>query len=80
MRQSLADQHYPELQRYAHMLKGSAGGYGYPALTEACQGLEIAAEVQDAAAAAAAMDRIAWMCDAIVAGRQTAVPAGKDSL
>ena len=79
MRQLLAANRYPELQRQAHMLKGSAGGYGYPALTEACQGLENAAEAQDAAAAAAAMDRIAWMCDAIVAGRQTAVPAAKDT-
>jgi PAS domain S-box-containing protein len=80
MRQSLADDRYQELQRQAHMLKGSAGGYGYPALTEACQGLERAAEVQNTAAAAAAMDRIAWMCDAIIAGHQAAVvPAGKDA-
>lgn len=37
---ALAGQDFDDLARVAHQLKGSAGGYGFPAITEAAKELE----------------------------------------
>jgi HPt (histidine-containing phosphotransfer) domain-containing protein len=57
-----------ELQRLAHRLKGAGGSYGYPELTEAARGLEVAARAGDVEAAGIALGRLIAMSRAIVRG------------
>ena len=38
---------YAAIRRFAHNLKGTARGYGYPGLTELARGLEDAARLED---------------------------------
>jgi PAS domain S-box-containing protein len=68
MQQAYADDHYENLQRLAHRLKGAGGSYGYPLLTEASKRLEDACKARDSDAAKAAIDDIAAMCLAIRRG------------
>ncbi len=42
----LADGDMAELTRRAHQLKGSAGGYGFPAITKAAAAVETTAQAQ----------------------------------
>ena len=73
MRQWLAQAKFSDLQRGAHRIKGSGGGYGYPVLTEAARSLEDAAKARDYPTAAAGMERVAALCQAIQRGRNRAV-------
>jgi len=72
MRNALAHNALEELRRSAHQLKGAAGGYGYPSLTQAARGLEAAAKAGDAETARLTLARLADLCGAIVRG----APAG----
>jgi HPt (histidine-containing phosphotransfer) domain-containing protein len=47
-----------ELRRWAHQLKGAAGGYGFPELTEAAAELEQACKAQDAVRIKLGVDRV----------------------
>lgn len=40
IRQALEHQDFETLQRLAHQLKGAAGGYGFPTITDAAKRLE----------------------------------------
>ncbi|MEM9414787.1 MAG: Hpt domain-containing protein [Planctomycetota bacterium] len=65
---SLENQDRDTLLRLAHQLKGSAGGYGYPSISEAAARLEAesrqAADDDTAALHAAAAELIA-LCDRV---------------
>ncbi|HEX4070313.1 MAG TPA: Hpt domain-containing protein [Planctomycetaceae bacterium] len=50
---------FDELRRWAHQLKGAAGGYGFPELTEVAAELEQACKAQDA-------DRITLGVDSVL--------------
>jgi HPt (histidine-containing phosphotransfer) domain-containing protein len=64
MAKSLEDQDFDTLSRLAHQLKGSGGGYGFPAITEAAKALERNAKgVQDIEALAAQVEALASLCD-----------------
>jgi PAS domain S-box-containing protein len=78
MRLSLANGDYESLQRQAHKLKGSGGGYGYPTLTEASKRLEDAGKARDGDAAAAALEQVTRLCAAIAAGHKTPISTGSD--
>jgi HPt (histidine-containing phosphotransfer) domain-containing protein len=53
----------------AHQLKGAAGGYGYPTLTDAARSLELSARAaSDLAGIRDRIDALAAMCDGIQAG------------
>jgi HPt (histidine-containing phosphotransfer) domain-containing protein len=43
--QALAHQDFETLQRLAHQLKGAAGGYGFPAITDAAKELELSTNI-----------------------------------
>jgi len=75
MRQALANNHYEQLRRLSHQLKGAGGGYGYPLLTEEARKLENAAGTEDAEAANLAMGRLEHLCRRIACGRSRAVSA-----
>ena len=77
MRHAHASGQYEELQRYAHQLKGAGGCYGYPSLTDACKLLEDAAKARDHAAAGAAVDAVAVLCQAIQDGYHAIALAGR---
>ncbi len=77
MRQALASKNYDELRRAAHKLKGAGGSYGYPSLTEACRGLENAAQKSDEAASQAAIDSVAAIIRAIEYGYSTSTASEK---
>jgi HPt (histidine-containing phosphotransfer) domain-containing protein len=47
-----------ELSRWAHQLKGAAGGYGFPGLTEVAAELEQACKAQDADRITHGVDRV----------------------
>ncbi len=68
MRQALSVSSWDTAASRAHQLKGAAGGYGYPALTEAARELEKAAERADAEGAGLALARVSAMADAVRAG------------
>jgi CheY-like chemotaxis protein len=76
MHQAFANQRFEELQRHAHKLKGAAGSYGYPSLTDAAKKLEDAAKSQDLAVAGAAIDAVDRLACAIQKGYESNVPAG----
>jgi CheY-like chemotaxis protein len=65
MRQTQASHAHEDLRRLAHKLKGAGGSYGYPRLTDACRVLEDAAQIQDEAAEAAAVEDVAALIHAI---------------
>jgi HPt (histidine-containing phosphotransfer) domain-containing protein len=44
---ALTEQDVQTLARLAHQLKGSAGGYGFPTITQAAQDLETSAKAQE---------------------------------
>jgi CheY-like chemotaxis protein/HPt (histidine-containing phosphotransfer) domain-containing protein len=50
------------LRRLAHQLKGAAGGYGFPLITEAAADVERAVQEEPAAALHKAIDRLASLC------------------
>jgi PAS domain S-box-containing protein len=76
MHKALADHRYEDLQRAAHQMKGSAGSYGYPALTDAAKALEDAMKNRDLAAAVPALERVAALCRAIEENHQPCARAG----
>jgi signal transduction histidine kinase/CheY-like chemotaxis protein/HPt (histidine-containing phosphotransfer) domain-containing protein len=76
MRRALANGCCDELQRLAHKLKGSAGSYGYPSLTDAARALEDAAKAGDRAAMAPALVRVTALCHAIEETRHACASAG----
>jgi len=65
MRQALAHNHFEELQRLSHQLKGAGGSYGYPSLTDAARALEDAAADADTEAANLALKEMADLCRAV---------------
>ena len=73
MDEALRHNDYEQLRRLAHQLKGAAGGYGYPSLTDVARTLEVAAETADTEAARLILHRL------ISLGRQI-VPAGVDEV
>ena len=63
------DAEWPEVARIAHQIKGSAGGYGFPTITEAAERLEKAARgPEPAASVPASVDPLLALC-----GRATLV-------
>lgn len=64
MRRCLAEGDYPSLISKAHQLKGSAGGYGFPAITASAAAVEkCARSPADHARLAAALDALANLCE-----------------
>jgi len=62
IRSALAKQDFDALKSYAHQLKGSGGGYGYPMLTAAAAHLEqqaAAAELEACQATVAELQNLA---------------------
>lgn len=47
IQKALADQDLETLGKLAHQLKGSAGGYGFPSITDAANALEASARVDE---------------------------------
>ena len=68
MRKSHAEGRPEELQRLAHMLKGAAGSYGYPSLTQACRVLEDAAKARRGDEVRRDIDDVAAVVQAIQNG------------
>jgi PAS domain S-box-containing protein len=68
MRKALDASAMEDLERFAHQLKGSGGGYGYPMLTEAAEALESAAKVQDVEAMESGLVVLERLCERVVAG------------
>ncbi len=48
MEKALVDRNLEELRRLSHQLKGAAGGYGFPTITDAAKVVEADAQVEDA--------------------------------
>ncbi|MBN2580833.1 MAG: CHASE domain-containing protein [Pirellulales bacterium] len=76
---ALENHRYEDLERLAHQLKGSGGGYGFPALTEVALRLQEAAKASEAAEATQALEHVAEVCRAIQAGWTSDVLAAKSS-
>ena len=76
MRAALVEGRFPDLQRFAHRMKGSGGNYGFPMLTAAAKRLEAAAKGQDAQLATQEVEQIAALCKAINNGFHNSTPAG----
>jgi HPt (histidine-containing phosphotransfer) domain-containing protein len=57
---SARDHDLATLATLAHQLKGAAGGYGYPQITQAARGVELAARTQ------AEADRLQLQVDALI--------------
>lgn len=47
MSAAMGEQNFDELRRLAHQLKGAAGGYGFPSITDSALQVELAADVKD---------------------------------
>lgn len=47
MNAALEEQNFDELRRLAHQLKGAAGGYGFPSITDSALQVEMSADVKD---------------------------------
>jgi PAS domain S-box-containing protein len=78
LQEALKDLRFEELERLAHRLKGSGGGYGFPALTEAAWELQEAAKAGDAERSVRAFEDLREICGAIQAGwNAEPVEAGK---
>ena len=79
MKAAIDNSQADELRRLAHQLKGSAGSYGYPSLSEAAKALEEAAKLGRLDAASKILDHVAALGRAIVKRwepSQTANPTG----
>lgn len=50
------------VQTVAHQIKGAAGGYGYPQLTEAAREVEATAKTRDPQQVRTALDQLTAMC------------------
>jgi len=72
MRQAMANSHLEELRRNAHQLKGSGGGYGYPAVTEVAAQLEQDAKAGDVESAALRLKELQRLAQAIRRGLEQA--------
>ncbi len=48
MTTAFEEQNFEELRRLAHQLKGAAGGYGFPSITDSALQVELAADVRNA--------------------------------
>jgi PAS domain S-box-containing protein len=59
----------PDLRRLAHQLKGSAGSYGFPTITDAARELEDAIKAEDAIRMAEHVAKIDALFQAVLAGR-----------
>lgn len=60
---------HDEVARLAHQLKGAAGGYGYPSITEAARAVEdLAKAAGDAGALATSVADLEQLCRRAVAG------------
>ncbi len=44
---AFADQNMEELRRLSHQLKGAAGGYGFPTITDSAKAVEADAQAED---------------------------------
>ncbi len=73
MREAIANNHHQELQRLAHQLKGSGGGYGYPQLTDPAKCLEEAAKAEDVEGASLALASLGKLCQAIEAEHKNVI-------
>ena len=69
MREAMENNHFDELRRLAHQIKGAGGSYGYPSLTNAGKSVEQAAVARDTEAACLALNALAHLCAAAVRGR-----------
>ena len=78
MRIALENTQFTDLQRLAHMMKGSGGNYGYPMLTNAAKDLENAAKEKNSQTAGPALDRIVSLCNAIQKGYQENITVGEN--
>lgn len=64
MRQAVSSADYDSLSCVAHQLKGAAGGYGYPSISEAAKLLELGARAcEPGDKLEAAMNRVVSLCD-----------------
>jgi PAS domain S-box-containing protein len=79
MRAALSEGRFPDLQRFAHCMKGSGGNYGYPMLTEAAKILEDAAKAQDAQSASQELEKITVLCKAVHNGYHNSSLTGASS-
>ena len=57
---------FEQLRTYAHRLKGSGGGYGYPLLTEHAASLEQCARQKAVDACAEQIEELKRICDRVV--------------
>lgn len=65
---ALSNMQFVELQRLAHIMKGSGGNYGYPMLTLVAKDLEDAAKAKDVATSRSALEAIVALCRSIQNG------------
>ena len=74
MRDLLASRRMDALRTVAHQLKGAAGGYGYPMLSQAAGVLEsqLAAPVRDLGEVAHAVAELQSICDRAIRGHRPA--------
>jgi len=79
MREAHAEGRHEELQRLAHKLKGAAGSYGYPSLTQACRVLEDAAKARRVDEARRDIDDVAAVIQAIQNGSAAYASVGEVS-
>lgn len=49
---AMEEQNFDELRRLAHQLKGAAGGYGFPSITDSASQVELAADIENPTQAA----------------------------
>ena len=70
MRAAVANGCFQELRRLGHQLKGAGGSYGYPALSDLGARLEDVAEASDTEGVTLALNELAELTGAVVAGRQ----------
>lgn len=63
MRQAIEDNDWDALKRLAHQLKGAAGGYGFPTITDNARELEQSTEATaDPASICRQIEELANMC------------------
>ena len=62
LRSALDAGNLAETGRIAHQIKGAAGGYGFPAITDAAGEIESQAQTGDTTATRAALDAMAQLC------------------
>jgi CheY-like chemotaxis protein len=77
MRQAIDNNCFDEVRRIAHQLKGTGGGYGYPALTESARGLENAAQAECRESTLLALIQLNTLCQAVIAGHHADVMTRK---